>query len=58
MIIDIDQVLYVQYCEYKKEYEIAFKNHERVISISKAMYKELVKQIKELECVGCSLLCL
>lgn len=58
MIIDIDQILYVRYCEYEKEYEIAFRNHENTISISKGMYKELVKQIKKLECVGCSLLCI
>lgn len=58
MIIDIDQILYVEYCEYRKEYVVGFKNHERIIAISKGMYKELAKHIKELEDVGCSLLCL
>lgn len=58
MIIDVNQILYVQYREYDKEYEVVFKNHEGIITISRGMYKELAKQIKKIKDVSCSLLCL
>lgn len=58
MIIDIDQILYVIYDDYEKAYIVGFKNNEATIEVNQNEYEKIVEQIKKLEDVGCSLLCL
>ena len=57
MIIDIDQIVFVQINEARNKYNIFFKSgHCTEISLEE--YNNLVQTINKLEDVGCSLLCI